>query len=61
MEVKIFSDSYVADEKKINKWLKKENPDIKFIRQSESMDDGIFNFTISIWYEPKEQKKAGTF
>jgi len=60
MKVKIFTESYSNDsvEEKINKWLDKEHPEIKFIEQSESMtgsyDIGGFNLTISVWYEPNK-------
>ncbi|HBT86908.1 MAG TPA: hypothetical protein DEB50_00050 [Desulfobacter sp.] len=58
MKVEFFFESYIGDsvQDKINKWIEAEKPDIKFIKQSESMtgtnDNGGFNFTVSVWYEP---------
>jgi hypothetical protein len=62
MKVRIFNDSYTdgSIEEKINKWIDTENPDIRFIQQSESMTgnndngDGCYNFTVSVWYEPQK-------
>lgn len=64
MKVKMFIENYSnTAQDKINEWLEKESPDIKFVKQSESMTgdntDGSFNLTVSVWYEPK--KSAGTF
>ena len=59
MKVKIFTENTETEliEKKINAWIEKNNPDIKFIKQSESIEghSPSFNLTISIWYE--DQKK----
>ena len=65
MKVKIFADGCANGDiqEKINSWMEKENPQVKFIKQSESMagdnDRGSFNLTVSVWYEPKTDKPQG--